>query len=244
METVLITGAARRLGGIIAEFLASEGHFVWIHYRTHREDAYLLRDRIRNSGGMCECVHADLIDTDQIDDMLRLICESGRGDLTALINSASLFASGTIKETTSEMWDRVMDTNLKAVWYLSNAFACSFPTAKKIITIGDASVQNGYAGHAVYGLSKFALKYLTLQMAEAYAPKVKVNLLSPGLVLKGDQESEESWKKRIESIPGGNSGIIESVLQSIRYLMSDPGVNGSELVVDNGLHLYGIKKLQ
>ena len=239
METVLITGASRRVGSLIAGDLASAGHFVWIHYRSHREDAFTLRDQITASGGQCECICADLRDTDQIDEMLRSIRGYGSGSLTTLINNASLFSQGTISDTSPNTWDQVMNTNLKAVWYLSSRFTEMFQTAKRIITIGDASVSKGYAGHAVYGLSKYALRYLNIQMAEAFAPGVMVNLLSPGLLLRGEHESENIWARRTEALPADNSGIIDSVLKGIRYLISDPGMTGTELVIDNGLHLQG-----
>ncbi len=239
METVLITGAARRLGRLIAKDLSASGCFVWIHYRSHNVEAFALRDDIIAGGGQCDCVGADLTDTGQIDSMLRHIQDSEHGKLTALINNASVFPAGTILDTSADLWDRVIDTNLKAVWYLSARFAECFPSAKRIITIGDASVSKGYADHAVYGLSKYALKYLTGQMAEAFAPAVRVNLLSPGLVLQGDRESDESWKQRVENLPVSNSGIVDAVLQGVRFLMSDPGMTGSELMIDNGLHLHG-----
>ena len=239
METVLITGASRRLGSLIAGDLATAGHFVWVHYRRHREDAIALREQITASGGQCECIRADLSNTDQIDDMLRSIREHGSGSLTTLINNASLFSRGTISDTSPDTWDLVMNTNLKAAWYLSARFNDMFQTAKRIITIGDASVSKGYAGHAVYGLSKYALRYLNVQMAEAFAPGVMVNLLSPGLVLRGENESEDAWARRTEALPADNSGIVDSVLKGIRYLMSDPGMTGAELFIDNGLHLQG-----
>ncbi len=243
MEPVLITGASRRLGGIIAKDLAAEGHFIWIHYRTHEDDAFALRDEIISSGGKSECIYADLSNTDQIDFMLDRIKKSADGNLTTLVNNASLFERGTISRTQPDTWDRIMNTNLKAVWYLSIRFADTFKAAKSIITIGDASVSKGYAGHAVYGLSKYALKYLTIQLAEAYAPRIQVNLLSPGLVLKGDNESDESWKRRTQNLLYDNSGIVDSVLNGIRFLMTVPGMSGTELFIDNGLHISGNAKI-
>ena len=239
MEHVLITGSARRLGSLIAADLGAAGCFVWIHYRTHGDEADALRKRILENGGAADCVQADLTDPRQIDRMLGQITASGHGDLTTLINNASVIKKGTLGDTSAEDWDRLMDTNLKAVWYLSTRFAESFPDGRRIITIGDASVSKGFAGHAVYGLSKYALKYLTEQMAVAYAPKIWVNLLSPGLVLQGDTETDESWNRRVKRTLIDNSGITDAVLKGVRFLMTDPGLTGSELMIDNGLHLHG-----
>ena len=238
MESVLITGSARRVGAMIAEDTAASGFFVWVHYRTHEKEAFELCSKIRDRGGCAEPVYADLTDLAQIDAMLEKIRGNETSELSTLINNASVIMKGTLGDTSAEDWDRLMDTNLKAVWYLSTLFVRSFSSAKRIITIGDASVGNGFAGHAVYGLSKYALKYLTEQMAAAYAPRVRVNLLSPGLVLQGEKESDETWLRRTGQTLADNSGITESILAGIRFLMTDPGLNGSELMIDNGLHLH------
>lgn len=238
MESVLITGAARRVGGMIAEDLAASGFFVWVHYRSHENDAFELCRKIREQGGQAAPIQADLTDMAQIDGMLENIRTSEAAELTTLINNASVILKGTLGETSADDWDRLMDTNLKAIWYLSTRFAGSFPSAKRVISIGDASTAQGFAGHAVYGLSKHALKYLTEQMAVEYAPRVRVNLLSPGLVLQGEKEPDKVWNSRVSRTLADNSGITGSVLAGIRFLMSDPGLNGSELMIDNGLHLY------
>ncbi len=238
METVLITGAARRLGSRIAEDLAADGCFVWIHCLTHREEAFALRDKIISVGGQAECVQCDLSSPEQIDQMLETICESGNGQLTTLVNNASVFFRKSLQETDTDEWDRILDTNLKAVWYLSNRFACKFSSARKIITIGDANISNHMAQHAVYALSKHALKFLTEQMAAAYAPQISVNLLSPGLVMKGDNEPESVWEQRQKRVFTDNHNIIAQVINGIRFLMRDSGMTGAELVIDNGAHLF------
>ena len=238
METVLITGAARRLGSRIAENLAADGCFVWILYLTHREEAFALRDKIISVGGQAECVQCDLSSPAQIDQILEVISESENGQLTVLINNASVFLRKSIQETDADEWDRILNTNLKAVWYLSNRFAVKFSSAQKIITIGDANISNRMAQHAVYALSKHALKFLTEQMAAAYAPKISVNLISPGLVMKGDDEPESIWDQRQKRVLTDNHNIINQVLDGIRFLLIDPGMTGSELIIDNGAHLF------
>ena len=239
METVLITGAARRLGSMIAEELAALGCFIWIHYRSHEREAIILKERIIHAGGQADCVSADLTEVDQIDAMLDHIAKSAHGHLTTLVNNASVFLPGTVMSSSVEDWDLVMNTNLRAVWYLSARFAERFPMAKRIMTIGDASVSNGYAGHALYGLSKFCLKYLTEQMAAAFAPAVRVNLISPGYVLQGEYEPDEVWKKRLSFTLTDNDNIVHSILNGVSFLMSDPGMTGSELILDNGVRLMG-----
>lgn len=238
METVLITGAARRLGRRITENLAADGCFVWIHHLTHREEAFALRDNIISAGGQAECVQCDLTKTDQIDRMLKVIADSPNNQLTTLINNASVFVNKDLRETDADEWDQILNTNLKSVWYLSNQFAAEFSSARKIITIGDANASSHMTQHAVYALSKHALKLLTEQMASAYAPKISVNLLSPGLVMKGDNEPDPIWDQRQKRALTDNHNIITQVINGVRYLMNDSGMTGAELIVDNGAHLF------
>jgi len=240
-KTVLITGAARRLGSLIAEDLAASGYFVWIHYRSHRSEAAELKKRIVAGGGSAECVQADLTSIDEINAMLDFISNSDNCGLSALINNASVFSAGTIMSTSAADWDHVMNTNLRSVWYLSAQIVKRFQSIEHVISIGDASVSFGYPGHAVYGLSKFALKYLTEQMAAAFSPRIRVNLLSPGYVLRGNMEPEAEWEQRVSMTLADNDGIVDSILNGIRFLMSNSGMTGTELIIDNGLQLYGKK---
>ena len=241
-KNVLITGAARRLGSLIAEDLAASGYFVWIHYRSHRNEAAALKTRILSVGGSAECVQADLSSVDEINAMLDFISNSENRGLSALINNASVFTAGTIRSTSAADWDHVMYTNLRSVWYLSTQAAERFQTIENIISIGDASVSFGYSEHAVYGLSKFALKYLTEQMAAAFSPRIRVNLLSPGYVLRGNLEPEAAWEQRVSKTLTNNDGIVASVLNGIRFLLSDSGMTGTEMIIDNGLQLCGKKQ--
>lgn len=234
METVLITGAARRVGSLIAEDLAARGHFVWIHYHTHEQEAFDLCDKIKKNGGQAGHIKADLTDINQIDGMLTEIFESGHGQLSTLINNASVFQTGTLRNTDPLDWDRTMNTNLKVVWYLSTRFASRFPNAKRIIIIGDASAESYMPQHAVYALSKHALKFLTEQMAKEYAPNIRVNLISPGLVLKSEYEPQNTWDHRQKRTLLKNDEIVESILSGIHFLMQDPGMTGAELIIDNG----------
>ena len=238
METVLITGAARRVGSLIAEHLTGNGCFVWVHYRTHEQEARDLVERIRDKGGQADCVYADLENTGEIDAMLAQIADSENGCLTTVIHNASIFPKGTLTSTSVLEWDQVMNVNLRAVWYLSTSFYEEFPTAKRIISIGDASVVSAYSGHSAYGLSKFALKYLNEQMAVAFAPDIRVNLISPGMVLQGDAEADADWNRRSGQTLTDNQQIVESILSAVSFLMTDPGMTGTELLVDNGLQLF------
>ena len=97
---------------------------------------------------------------------------------------------------------------------------------------------SAYSGHAAYGLSKFALKYLNEQMAVAFAPDIRVNLISPGMVLQGDGEADTDWNRRSGQTLTDNQQIVESILSAVSFLMTDPGMTGTELLVDNGLQLF------
>ncbi len=211
-ESVLITGAGHRVGAVIAKHLAAKGCFVRLHYHSAEADALALRDEIREAGGRADVIRADLRDLSEIDRMI----EAVRGDeVTALINSASLFLPGTLSEASPENWNDVMNVGLRAVWYLTDRLAASCPSLRRVINIGDVNVSGGYKKHAVYGLAKAALEYLTRQQAALYAPRIAVSLITPSLLLKGDDESDETWRRRCERLKTNETVGMNSLLAEI-----------------------------
>ncbi len=215
-ESVLITGAGRRVGAMIARHLAAKNCFVRLHYHTSEADALALRNEIRRNGGKAEVVRADLRDIHDIDRMIAQIHADG---ITTLINSASLFCAGTLRTAMPEEWDAVMNVGLRAVWYLTDRLAASCPSLRHVINIGDASVSGGYRGHAVYGLAKAALDYLTKQQAELYAPHTAVSLLAPALLMKADDETDESWRRRRERLGTDETVGAEALFAEIDGLL-------------------------
>lgn len=215
-ESVLITGAGRRVGAMIARHLAAENCFVRLHYHTSEAEALSLRNEICRKGGKAEVVHADLRDIRDID---RMIAEIHADGITTLINNASVFRSGTLRNTAPEDWDDVMNVGLRAVWYLTDRLSASCPSLRRVINIGDANVSGGYCGHAVYGLAKAALDYLTKQQAELYAPHVAVSLFSPSLLMKADDESDESWQSRCVRLKTDETAGAEALFTEIDGLL-------------------------
>ncbi len=112
-RVALVTGAGRRLGRAIAYGLAEQGMSVAMHHHQSVEDAQRLRAKIRRQGGVAECFPADLADARQARDLpVQVAAQWGRLDV--LINSAGIMKRLTVEETTPEVWDQIMNVNLRA----------------------------------------------------------------------------------------------------------------------------------
>lgn len=243
-QCTLVTGGAKRVGREICLALAEMGYFVWIHYRSSEAEAWQLREEIRRNGADADCIKADLSHTEEIDGMFERIRKSGKVP-ELLVNNASCFLQASLSDTSPAQWDQVMNTNLRAVWYGSEQFVrCLKEDAGKsmgnIIHIGDVRARTLYAQHSVYGLSRYALRWLTRQQAAAYAPGVHVNLISPDLILKGEDEPDEDWQRRIAFSTNGKAGSPSDVLEGICWILKDRSLTGCEILAHDGIRVKSV----
>lgn len=207
-DAVLITGAARRVGRLIAEDFASRGWFVWIHYHESRTEAEALAQTLGNA----RAIRADLRKPDEID---RMFAEIGKSPIpTVLVNNSSLFLRKGLLDTTPEEWDNVMDLGLRGIWYASLCFY-RLPTVgeRHIINVGDAFSEKWTKNHGAYSFQKSALKTLTRMLAEEMSPDVKVHLAEPGMLIRPEKDGMTF---------SPNQAAVESFLQDIRKCLSSP----------------------
>ena len=195
-DSVLITGAAQRVGRETALYFSRRGLHVWIHYRNSEDEALSLCEQIRVEGGTADPVQADLCSIADMDRMTETLRNSGRFP-KLLIHNASVFERGRLSEAKADRWTRIMDTNLRSVWYLSDLFYREILTSgvgqSCIIMVGDANAAENQLS-SLYGLSRLFLEPLCRQLAAEYAPYVRVNLAEPGYLMQGVGESESFWK--------------------------------------------------
>lgn len=238
MSTALITGAARRLGRDIALRLASEGWDIAAHYRSSEADAQSLRDAVVRLGRKCSLVQADLGDEAQVRTIVER-GEAGTGPVSVLVNCASVFEDDRVETATRESWDMHLDTNLRAPFVLSQAMAKRLPPSMNgcIVNIIDQSILRLTPQFISYTVSKSALWTLTLTMAQALAPCIRVNAVAPGPSLKASHQSQANFDRQVQStllrIPSGPAEIAGAV----SYLVSARAVTGQMIAVDSGQHL-------
>ncbi len=238
MKTALITGASKRLGAAIAVHLAERGYFVWIHYHSEQQAAEDLCDAIRRRSGNAAAVPADLSREDAIRRMFETISADG-GTCELLINNASVFIPGKVDETSFDDWNRIMDVNLRAPWFCSVLAA---PLMKKsgkglIVNVVDSGATKLWTKYAVYGISKQALLRLTQILAKTLGPDIRVNSISPGLILPSADTSAEEWKRLVGKTPLQKEGSPADLLRALDFVLDSEYLTGADIVMDGGYRL-------
>lgn len=235
-KTVLVTGAAKRIGRALALACARAGADVFIHYGTSAAEAARLKEKIQSLGTRAWCLQTDLSHADEVP---RLIEQAASiQPLDALVNNAALFEDLSLSETSRANWDRHLAVNLTAPFLLSQAFARQLPIGRqgRIVNLLDWRALHPGADHFPYTLSKAALAALTQSLAAALAPAVTVNGLALGAILPPATGSPAS--DLLRKIPAGRWGKLEDVENALLFLLSGPMyVTGEILHVDGGRHL-------
>jgi NAD(P)-dependent dehydrogenase (short-subunit alcohol dehydrogenase family) len=237
-KSVLITGAGKRIGRAIALDLASQGWDVAVHYFTSKDDAGDVVTEITRRGGRAVAVQANLGVEAETAGLVPAAVEQ-LGPLTALINNASVFERDEIDSADRESWDRHMETNLRAPFVLSQAFARQLPAEEHgcIVNILDQRVWSLTPHFISYTLSKAGLWTLTQTLAMALAPRIRVNGIGPGPTLKNDRQSEEHFTAQWENVPLQRPTAPEEICHAIRFILDAPALTGQMIALDGGEHL-------
>src|SRR5215472_12330595 len=230
-EVVLITGAAKRIGRGIALRLAKEGARVAIHYHNSEADA---RRTAAECGG-AELFQANLESISEIERLFAQV-EERMGRLDWLVNNAARFTRFDPMEITERDWDFIHSVNLKATFF------CCQQGARRMLPSGGGRIVNlsslgglrPWAHHAHYCASKAGVIMLTRALAKAFAPKVTVNSVAPGVIPFG--EPDERIRRLIAKTPAGRAGTGEEIADAvIFFLTTSDFVTGQVLAVDGGL---------
>ncbi len=238
MKNVLVTGAAKRLGRAIALDLAAEGWNVALHYNSSEKDAQAVAAAVAAQGGETVLLGADL---SKEADVQALVSRAADviGPLTALINSASIFENDDWQSADRRSWDTHMEVNLRAPLVLSQEFATRLPAGEQgnIINIIDQRVLKPNPQFLSYSLSKAGLYWLTTTLAQGMAPRVRVNAVGPGPVLRNQRQSAEDFDRQRDATLLGHGADPADICAAVRYLLAAPAVTGQMIAVDGGQHL-------
>lgn len=231
-QAALVTGGAIRLGKAIALALAAAGYDIALHYHSSEQAAAETAAEIRQLGARCELFPADLRQAEQIDGLLAAAA-AVFPHLNALINSASAYAQATILESTPDLFDQQFTLNLRAPFFLTQAFARHVGRGC-IINIIDNKIGFNQYQYAAYLLAKKGLVEFTRMAALELAPAVRVNGVAPGVVLPAKTRSQTYIQWRIQGIPLRRQGEVSHVTQAILSLLQNEFITGQVLVVDGG----------
>ncbi|KFC74604.1 Short chain dehydrogenase family protein [Bosea sp. LC85] len=237
-EVALITGGARRIGRAIVEHLANAGYAVAIHYRTSQAEAESLAAEVRNRGGRAITIAADLADPAAVDAMIPT-AEAKLGPVTLLVNSASSFLVDDIRNIDVPTWNRQFSTNLRAPSVLSGAMANHLPGDREgcIVNIIDQRVWKPTPQYYSYTLTKSALLTATITMAQALAPRIRVNAVGPGPTFPNPQDGDVLLAREAAGSLLQRKVDAADIAGAVLYLARARSVTGQMIAVDNGQHL-------
>ena len=236
-KVALVTGGGVRMGEAIALALAGRGLKIVLHYASSREAAEKTASAIRSRGGRVELVQADLMQEGQAG---RVVAEAANrfGRLDILVNNAGIFEPGGWSDTTNDNWDRQFALNLKAPFFLSQAFGrLNRETGGLIVNIVDGRVRRPDSAHIAYALAKSGLAELTRILAVGLAPRIRVNGVAPGAILPPAGGDPAAWRHIAERIPLQRTGAVEDATRAVLYLLDSDFVTGEVLFVTGGQYL-------
>jgi NAD(P)-dependent dehydrogenase (short-subunit alcohol dehydrogenase family) len=237
-KCVLITGAAKRIGRALALDFAQNGWDAAIHFHNSADDAATLIREIEALGRQAIALPCDLADSAKAQRLLA-DCTHQLGPITCLINNASEFRFDSITNLSTESWDLHLDINLKAPVFLAQAMAAQLPadTQGNVINIIDQRVWNLTPEFFSYTVSKAGLWSATRMLAQALAPRIRVNAIGPGPVLKSIHQTTEDFEREVRSTLLEHGTSPEEIAQAIRFILSTPAMTGQMLALDGGQHL-------
>jgi NAD(P)-dependent dehydrogenase (short-subunit alcohol dehydrogenase family) len=237
-RNALVTGAARRIGRTLAEALASEGWRVVVHYHGSLDAADNVVAAIRSKGGDAVAVEADLSNIAATQNLIPRATKLV-GPLSCLINNASIFEPDDLRTATPASWSSHIDINLRAPFFLSQAFARQLPTAipGNIINIIDERVWHLTPHFASYTASKAGLWALTQTLAMALAPAIRVNAVGPGPTLPSPRQTEAQFDALSRSMPLQRGTSPQEIAAAVRFILAAPAMTGQMIALDGGQHL-------
>jgi len=232
----LVTGGAKRIGRAICLELAAAGFDLAIHHRDSGDAAEELAREIEAMGRRAACLSVDLADGIATHALIGRAAEA-LGPLSVLVNNASVFADDRLESLTGESWAAHMDVNLRAPVLLAQAFAAQAPDGSAIVNILDQRVLKPDPRFFSYGLSKSALWVATRTMAQALAPRIRVNGVGPGPTLPSVHQAAGEFEAEARATPLQRAGSPEAVADAVRWLVDAGQVTGQMIAVDGGQHL-------
>jgi NAD(P)-dependent dehydrogenase (short-subunit alcohol dehydrogenase family) len=244
----LVTGAGKRLGRAMALYVATRGYDVAVHYASSKDDADAVVAEITALGRRAVALHADLLIEAETETLIARATKALGGPLTLLINNASIFEHDSLQSATRTSWDRHIESNLRAPFVLTQAFAAQAPHAlpddqgepasqAMILNMVDQRVLKLTPEFMSYTIAKMGLWALTQTSAQALAPHIRVNAIGPGPTLQGVRQSLDHFTKQRAVTVLGRGVNSADITAALGYFLDAPAVTGQLICVDGGQHL-------
>lgn len=237
LPLALVTGAAHRIGRVVALELARQGFAIGLHYFHSEEAARKTAADLAETGAPAYLLPADLADPLQVSDLFARVAGLPH-PLHVLVNSAAVMPRGDLRSLPVEQWDATLDLNLRAPWLCARAAATLMErSGGVIINITDSGAGKSWTGYPAYVVSKAGLEALTRLLARALAPAVRVNAVAPGLILPSADLPAEQWQRLVDRLPLQAAGEPADVARAVLFFIQNPYITGQVLAVDGGYQL-------
>ena len=235
-QVVLVTGAGRRMGRVIALTLARAGAHVVVHYNESKEGAQATVREIESLGGRATTARADVSRPKQVAAMFRSV-EKRFGRLDLLVNNAGVFFPAKWDQLSEADWDKVLGTNLKGAFFCAQAAARVMRRRGqgRIVIISSLGGLQAWPDYIHYCASKAGVISLTRSLAKALAPRVQVNSVAPGTILFPGERRDKAMERIISSTPLKKAGRPEDIAEMVLFLATRSDfITGQVFVVDGG----------
>ena len=238
-KVILVTGGAKRVGAAICRRLHAAGADIALHYRSSVREAQRLQAELEAARpGSVTSIRADLLDPQALNSLVQQVVNHF-GRLDALVNNASSFFATALGEINEQHWHDLIGTNLKAPLWLAQAAEKELRRNHgAIINIVDIHAERPMHGHLLYSIAKGGLATLTRALAQEMAPQVRVNAVSPGVIVwpeSAEWDDEERRRKVIAHTLLKRQGQPEDIARTVHFLIYDaPYITGQVIAVDGG----------
>ncbi|MEZ5776409.1 MAG: SDR family oxidoreductase [Hyphomicrobiaceae bacterium] len=238
LRSALVTGGARRIGRAISIGLAREGFRVAVHHHSSAKEARAVVAEIEEMGGTAVAVAGDLA-RPATAERLVTAASDGIGPINCLVNNASLFLYDDIATLSEETWQAHMDVNLKAPVFLARAFARQLPEDHmgSIVNLIDERVWRPTPLFLSYAIAKSALWAATQMLAQALAPRIRVNAIGPGPTLPSVYQTKEQFEGQAHATPLRQGSSPEEIASAVIFLTRTASMTGQMIALDGGQHL-------
>ncbi len=246
-KTALVTGASRGIGAATAIAYAKAGaKRVIVQYNSYPEGADATVAAIREAGADGLALHADLTTDEGIETFLAALAANAPNVDILVNNAGSLLERRTLVNYTPDLYDRIMNLNVKSLWFISKAVVPHMAAQKwgVIVNVSSIAARNGGGpGATMYAAAKAAVAAMTKGMAKELAPQgIRVNAISPGTVDNHFHEvfsTPEILAGVVKATPAGRLGTNEDMANSILFLTSEAAsyVIGQTLEINGGFYM-------
>ncbi len=236
-KAVLVTGAGKRLGRALALKFAREGYDLALHYHQSQSGVEAVAEEITALGQRAVILQADLQD---LDAGKRVVDEAYAAlpHLTGLVNSASVFERDNLSTMNVEFFREQMRVNAETPLIISQAFWRLVDGPGWILNMIDCKIFQLTPDYFSYTLSKMALENVTRMLAMGCAPKLRVNGIAPGVVLRSGPQTEEAFQAMHNRTPVGKGPTVDEICDVAVMLSNAPSTSGQIVAVDGGRHFY------